>query len=144
MRILSVIKAMRVAVLVADFYKDIADGMRMRAVDVLHQADVEVKVLPVPGAFELPAALRMAMVKGYDGYIVLGCVIRGETEHYRYVCDCCCSGIMRLASEHALALGFGVLTVETKQQAEVRLDYGKRAAKSCLAMMALQRSIDAD
>ena len=134
---------MRVAVLVADFYQDIAAGLQEQALKVLHQADVETTLFHVNGALELPLVLRMVMAKGYDGYVILGCVIRGETEHYRYVCECCCHGVMRLASEQALPLGFGVLTVETKKQAEARFDYGARAAESCLKLITLKRTIDA-
>ena len=133
---------MRVAVLVADFYKDISAGLQEQALKVLHRAAVETELFHVNGALELPLLLRMVMAKGYDGYVVLGCVIRGETEHYRHVCACCYDGLMRLASQQALPVGFGVLTVETKRQAEARLNYGSRAAESCLKLMTLKRTID--
>ena len=108
--------------------------------------------LEVPGAFELPAAIRMnikAMESGsgyrfYDGYIALGCVIRGETSHYDYVCGECARGLMDLSLEFSLAIGFGVLTVENQGQAWARasvdqLDKGRSVANAALRMIEVKR-----
>ena len=68
------------------------------------------------GAFELPAALRMALSQGgapFDGFLLLGCVVRGETDHYEFICDAVCQGVMAIAAETGAAIGFGLLTVDT-------------------------------
>ena len=101
----------------------------------------------VPGAFEIPAAIRFAhfgQKAAYDGYVALGCVIRGETSHYDYVCGESARGLQSLALEHGLAIGYGILTVEDREQAWVRAAVTKKnkgadAARACLAMMTLRR-----
>ncbi|MBC6444464.1 MAG: 6,7-dimethyl-8-ribityllumazine synthase [Alphaproteobacteria bacterium GM202ARS2] len=129
----------RVAVITADFYDEIARGLQESASKVLHEKGIETTYIRVPGAFELPMALSRAIKTGvYDGYVVLGCVVRGETDHYRYVCESCCRGVMDVSCRADASVGFGVLTVATLAQARARLDYGARAARTCLAMMALQ------
>ena len=96
-----------------------------------------------PGALEIPAAIKFALDGNWDGYVVLGCVIRGETSHYDIVCDECARGVQSLAIEYGLAVGFGVLTVENEEQAWVRakpseMDKGGETARACLAMIALR------
>ncbi len=135
--------ALRVLILEARFYDQIADMLAAGAMRALDDAGVDHERVSVPGAFELPAALAMAVGTGrYDGYVALGCVIRGETSHYDYVCGECARGLSSLAGAHRLALGFGVLTTESREQAVARADpaqqdKGGGAAKACLAMMAL-------
>ena len=100
----------------------------------------------MPGALEIPAAIKFAMQGNWDGYVVLGCVIRGETSHYDIVCNECARGVQTLAVEHGLAIGFGVLTVEDEDQAWARakpsqMDKGGETARACLAMIALRREL---
>jgi len=138
----------------ARFYKDIADELAKGAIAALIEAGVTYDRLEVPGAFELPAAIRMNMDaknpnsgrRHYDGYIALGCVIRGETSHYDYVCGECARGLMDLSLEYSLAIGFGVLTVENQQQAWARasvdqLDKGRSVANAALRMVKVRREI---
>src|SRR5581483_9139814 len=102
----------------ARFYRGIADALAAGATAVLERAGATHVRVSVPGALELPAALAMASESGgYDGYVVLGCVIRGETSHYDVVVNECAHGVMHLAVDRQLALGFGVLTVENEEQA---------------------------
>ena len=132
----------RVAVITADFYTEIAQGLEDKANAVFEQNKVDPVPLRVPGAFELPMALAMAIKsEAYKGYVVLGCVVQGETDHYRYVCENCCRSVMALACDADAPLGFGVLTVATLEQARARLYYGERAAQACLKMMALQEKL---
>ena len=99
----------------------------------------------MPGAFEVPGVIAMAADSArYDGYIALGCVIRGETSHYDYVCGESARGLMTLAVDRRLAIGYGILTVENGDQAWVRADRqqknkGKDAAEACLAMLRLRK-----
>ncbi|MFP6748575.1 MAG: 6,7-dimethyl-8-ribityllumazine synthase [Alphaproteobacteria bacterium] len=141
-----------VLIVEARFYGDIADELAMGAMAALEAAGATYDRLEVPGAFELPAAIRMnikamELVGGrrrYDGYLALGCVIRGETSHYDYVCGECARGLMDLSLEFSIALGFGVLTVETQEQAWARaaadqLNKGGAVANAALRMIEIKR-----
>ena len=140
----------QVLILEARFYEDIADQLVTGAVGALDAAGVSHERIAVPGAFELPAALAMAIDSGrYDGFIALGCVIRGETSHYEHVCGECARGLATLAESHRIALGFGVVTAENREQAweraaTERKNKGAAAAEACLAMMAIRASFGAD
>ena len=128
----------------ARFYDDIADELVQGAQAALNAASATFETISVPGAYELPAAVRMAMESGrFDGYIALGCVIRGETSHYDYVCGESARGLMALCTEHGIALGYGILTTENRNQAWARAsradkDKGAVAARACLQMIALR------
>lgn len=131
---------------VAGYYSDITDELLLGARTHLQVADHSFEVIQVPGAFELPGAVRIAMQgpKAYDGYIALGCVIRGETSHYDIVCGECARGLQELAIHHNAAIGFGVLTVENKSQAQKRASVnggnkGREAAEAAMQMVALKR-----
>ena len=127
------------------FYEDIADELLQGATDALNEASATFDVITVPGAFEIPAAIRFALETGkYDGYVALGCVIRGETTHYDYVCAESARGLNHLAMEYSAAIGYGILTVETREQAWARADVnegdkGEKAVQACLAMIAIKR-----
>lgn len=141
-------RAPQILIVEARFYEDIADELVRGAVAVLNEAGAGHEKVGVPGAFEIPAAIglaaRSAGPSRYDGYIALGCVIRGETSHYDYVCGESARGLQHLAIEHGLAIGYGILTCETGEQAweRARVDRknkGADAATACLQMIALQR-----
>ncbi len=140
-------EAPHILLLEARFYEDIADELATGAIAALEAASATYERLSVPGAFELPAALRMALESGrFDGFVALGCVIRGETSHYDHICAECARGLNALAIEHGIALGFGLLTTENRDQAWDRAAVAKRnkgadAARACLAMMALKRRL---
>ncbi len=126
----------------AAFYQDIADHLRNGATAALQQRGVTYDVQTVPGALEIPAALNFAVngAQPYDAYIVLGCVIRGETSHYDIVCNESARGVYDLTLQHNLALGNGILTVENQTQAIVRADpaqknKGADAANAALDML---------
>ena len=141
-----------VLIVEARFYDDVADELAKGAIAALEAAGATYDRLEVPGAFELPAAIRMNIKamelvggrKRYDGYVALGCVIRGETSHYDYVCGECARGLMDLTLQYSLAIGFGVLTVENRDQAWARaatdqLDKGGTVAKAALRMIEVKR-----
>lgn len=143
--------SLNVMIVEAPYYGHIAAELLRGAVTTLDAAGAGHRRFTVPGAFEIPAAIRMALAAGerdpafrFDGYVALGCVIRGETTHYDYVCAESARGLQELALNHHLAIGFGILTVENEAQALARasLDQknkGGEAAAACLAMIALKR-----
>ncbi len=142
-----------VLIVEARFYEDLADAMAASVDGILADAGVDRTRWSVPGAFELPAAIRMALAAAsrrigpaYDGFVALGCVIRGETDHYEHICREASRGLMDLTLQFGIALGFGLLTCPTFELARVRAatdgrNKGADAARACLRMMALRRDL---
>lgn len=142
------IRKPRVLIVEARFYEDIADALFEGAKAAIEASDFEYDRIDVPGALEIPAAIRFAMnrtgSKAYDGYVALGCVIRGETTHYDIVTNESARGLQQLALEFQLAIGNGILTVENEEQAwdRARMDLqnkGGGAALACVAMIGLKQ-----
>ncbi len=133
----------------ARFYEAIADELYAGATAALEAAGATHDRVSVPGVLEIPAALAMAVKlrpADYDGYVLLGCVIRGETTHYDIVAEQSARAVMDLATAHTLAMGNGILTVENDEQAFARArasekDKGGGAAKAALAMIELRGKI---
>jgi 6,7-dimethyl-8-ribityllumazine synthase len=126
----------------ARFYEDIADELARGAMAVLEAVGATYERFAVPGALEIPAAVQIASTSArrFDGYVALGCVIRGETSHYDIVCGESARGLQDLALRHGLAIGNGILTVENEAQAWARarvdeMDKGGGAAQAMLAMI---------
>jgi 6,7-dimethyl-8-ribityllumazine synthase len=139
---------MHLLVLEARYYEAINDDLLAGVDRSLKKAGATYDVVSVPGSYELPAALNFARQgkKKYDGYVLLGCVIRGATSHYDLICESISFKFQDLAVEHSLALGFGVLTCENYEQAEERADptrknYGGHAAEAALKMIALKQQM---
>ena len=126
------------------YYQQISEGLQAGAIAALEDAGATYEVIEVPGALEIPAAIKFADGSGkYDGYVALGCVIRGETTHYDYVCSESAHGLQMLMMTHGLAIGNGILTTENRDQAWVRADpeqknKGKDAAVAALSLAALK------
>ena len=140
----------RYAIAVGTFYRELADRLVASASSVFTDAGAEgVDVFEVPGAFELPLAARFCAESGrYDGVACLGAVIRGETSHYDYVCGESARGIMDVQLSTGVPCGFGVLTVESMEQASARAGGGKRdsgrhAAEAVLALAAVRAQLGA-
>jgi 6,7-dimethyl-8-ribityllumazine synthase len=112
----------RLLIVRAPYYTAIVDGLRDGAVRILTEAGASFEVLDVAGALELAAAIRFAQVGNriYDGYVALGCVVRGETDHYDHVCREAMAGLTRVALDGPLCLGNGLLTVHSEDQALAR------------------------
>lgn len=144
----------RILLVEARYYADIADALLSGARRVIEAAGAECEVVTVPGALEIPGAIAMAHAAGlhagprFDGYVALGCVIRGETTHYEIVANESARGLMELTLTPRLAIGNGILTVENEAQAWARLDTskvehkGENAAKAALAMVQLRRQLN--
>jgi len=141
-----------VLIVEARFYPQISDELLRGATDALNAAGATFDRVEVPGVFEIPGAIRMAVAAAerrlYDGFLALGCVIRGETTHYDIVANESARALQELVAEFTLALGFGVLTVENEAQAWARArvdkkNKGAEAAQACLAMIGLKRRLAA-
>lgn len=143
-----------VLIVEARFYRDIADHLFKGAVAVLDEAGIGHERMVVPGVFEVPAAIRFAIrameihsaTRNYAGFIALGAVIRGETDHYDHICREASRALMDISVHQSVALGFGILTCENMEQAEKRADVahgnkGADAAEACLRMMELKKDL---
>jgi 6,7-dimethyl-8-ribityllumazine synthase len=127
-----------VGVVVSRFNGEISNRLLESALEALAAAGVveeRITVMPVPGAFELPiGAMALAKTRRYSCIVALGCVIRGETAHFEYVAGEAASGLQLAGLETGVPVAFGVLTVETADQAEARVDKGADAARAALEM----------
>jgi 6,7-dimethyl-8-ribityllumazine synthase len=132
------------AIAIGRFYEDLAERLEKGAREAFAQAGTEVEVFDVPGAFELPLAARYAADSGrFEGVACLGAVIRGETDHYDFVCAEAARGIQEVALTTGVPCAFGVLTCETMEQALARSgggkrDQGRHAAVAVLRMAELR------
>ena len=143
-----------VLIVEARFYEDIADELVRGAVAALEAAGATYERLSVPGAFEVPGAIAFVLSgmaggahrAAFDGFVALGCVIRGQTSHYEHVCTESARGLQDLAVQHGAAIGFGILTCDTGEQAWERAKVDKRnkgavAAQACLRMIEIKRAL---
>jgi 6,7-dimethyl-8-ribityllumazine synthase len=139
----------RVALCVARFYEEIADKLETGARAALAEAGIsDVDRLDVPGAFELPLVAKYAAESGrYQAIVCLGAVIRGETDHYEYVCGEAARGIQQVQLDTGIPCGFGVLTVDSMEQALDRVtggakrDTGRHAAEAVLASLRVKQEL---
>ncbi|MDD7908389.1 MULTISPECIES: 6,7-dimethyl-8-ribityllumazine synthase [Pseudovibrio] len=138
-----------ILVIEARFYEELADALYDGAEEVLERAGAKISRLAVPGVLEIPSALSMALAAmengdaDYDGFVLLGCVIRGETTHYDIVSNESARAIMELTIDAAVAVGNGIQTVENQEQAWARASADKKnkgggAAEACLAMIGVR------
>ncbi|WP_427450890.1 6,7-dimethyl-8-ribityllumazine synthase [Litorimonas sp. WD9-15] len=140
---------MKILVIEARYYESISEDLLQGALAKLQAAGAEVVKVNVPGALEIPHVISYAekAKAGYDGYVALGCVIRGETTHYDYVCEESARALMDLAVNHQLAIGNGIITVENEAQAIARSkpdqkDKGGFAASAVLRMIQLRDELN--
>ena len=142
-------EAPKIAIVVAPYYKDISDNLIAGAEAELKEVGAVVEIIEVPGALEIPSAIGIADRKGdFDGFVALGCVIRGETTHYETVCNDS-SRALTLLGLSGVAVGNGILTVENYEQAAVRADpsqqnKGGGAAAAALHLISLSRRLGED
>ena len=136
----------------APYYTHIAALLREGAERAIAEAGATFETIEVPGAFEIPGAIGMGAKSGnFDGFVALGCVIRGETSHYDHICESTADALQRLAVEQGVPIGYGILTCENEQQALVRAtpggngrDKGGESVRACLAMVAVKRRFAED
>jgi 6,7-dimethyl-8-ribityllumazine synthase len=144
-------RTLRLLIVEARFYEDISDALLRGARGVLDAAGAAYDTITVPGSLEIPAAIAMALDaaaakrRPYDGVIALGCVIRGDTYHFEVVANESGRGLMELAVRERIALGNGILTVNTEAQARARsgkaTNKGADAARAALDMARLRRDL---
>ena len=138
----------------ARFYEHISNALFDGAAAAMNAAGAQFERITVPGSLEIPAVIASAAKaeestgKGYDGYVALGCVIRGETFHFEIVAAESARGLMELALSRGLCIGNGILTVENEEQALVRaardkMDKGGDAARACLALIKIRARLEA-
>jgi len=141
---------MKIAIVASRFNPEIVDGLIKGAMDGLRSAGMnseDVTVIRVPGAFEIPlAAQRAAISKDFDGIVAIGCVIQGETHHFEYISQQATLGVGRVALDHNIPVAFGILTVDTEEQAMARSEAnennkGFEAATAAVEMINLLRKI---
>src|SRR5215475_13316659 len=113
------VKGARILVVESRYYPGIADALISGAEREIKKNGATLERIVVPGAFEIPGAIALAADR-YDGFVALGCVIRGETTHYDYVCGESARGLMDLSVRNKLAIGYGIVTVDTEEQAWAR------------------------
>ncbi len=140
----------RILLIRAPYYRDVVEGMTKATQAILQEVAAEVQSIDVAGAFELPQALRIALrgKKRFDGFVVLGCVVRGETDHYEFICNTAMDGLMQVAVQYGICLGTALLTVDTVAQAQARsretgANKGAEAAVACLKQIAIARVLEA-
>ena len=137
-------KPVKLLIVVAPFYRDIADNLIAGAKAEVEASGGTYEVIEVPGALEVPTAIGIAeRLSNFDGYVALGCVIRGETTHYETVCNDSSRGITLLGLQ-GLCIGNGILTTENRDQAWVRADKaqknkGRDAAEAALSLVRLNQ-----
>lgn len=144
-----------IMVVEARFYEDLSDALWEGAERALKHARATYERFTVPGALEIPAIIRLAHLaaeagtikRPFDGFVALGCVLRGETTHYETVCNESARGLMVLATDFGLCIGNGILTCETEEQAWARaraseLDKGGGAALAALALIEARRRLN--
>lgn len=144
----------RILIVEARFYPHISDALLDGATAAIGTAGGHFERIAVPGALEIPPAILFAARAGegagksFDGFVALGCVIRGETYHFEIVAGESARGLMQLSLQHGLCIGNGILTCENEDQAMVRAsrggqDKGGDAARACLALIAARSSLGA-
>jgi 6,7-dimethyl-8-ribityllumazine synthase len=139
---------LRVAVVAASWHAQVMDGLLAGAARACSDHSVEPTVVRVPGTFELPVVASALAQQGYDAVVALGVVIRGGTPHFDYVCSAATDGLTRVALDHTVAVGFGVLTCDTDEQALDRAglegsheDKGHEATSAALATARVLRGL---
>ncbi len=128
----------KVGIVTSRFNDNITNGLLAEAKKQLLESGVleaDCEFISVPGAMEIPFALqKLALTKKFDCLVAIGCVIKGDTPHFDYVCKMAQEGVLRVSLDNQLPIGFGVITVNTLEQAEARLHVGREAALAALEL----------
>lgn len=134
----------------APYYREVVDGLTEGAQRILNQAGGTFEVLDVAGAYELPQVIRIALRgnRRFDGFVALGCIVRGETDHYEFICAATMQGFLTVSLQFGICLGTGLLTCDTLAQAEARSgqdghNKGAEAAAAALLQISAGRRLGA-
>ena len=120
-------------IVIADYYKDISTGLLKSALDLLPKTSL-IKIIRVPGVFEIPVTLSKN-IKKYDGFLALGCIIKGQTPHFDFISQSSTDAIMTMSIESKKPIGNGIITCLNMQQAIARKKKGKEAAKAVISVL---------
>jgi 6,7-dimethyl-8-ribityllumazine synthase len=120
-------------IVVADYYKDISKGLLKSAYDILPKS-ASVKTIKVPGVFEIPVTISKNMKK-YDGFLALGCVVKGQTPHFDFISQASTDAIMKLSIENKKPIGNGIITCLNLKQAAARKKKGREAAEAAMSVL---------
>jgi 6,7-dimethyl-8-ribityllumazine synthase len=120
-------------IVIADYYKDISNGLLKSATNVLPKMSF-IKIIIVPGVFEIPVTISKN-IKKYDGFLALGCVIKGQTPHFDFISQATTDAIMKLSVENRKPIGNGIITCLNMKQAVVRKKKGREAAKAVMSIL---------
>ena len=120
-------------IVIADYYGDIANGLLKSAKDILPKLNI-IKTIYVPGVFEIPVTISKN-IKKYDGFLALGCVIKGQTPHFDFISQASTDAIMKLAVESKKPIGNGIITCLNMRQAIARKKKGREAAKAVISVL---------
>ena len=120
-------------IVIADYYKDIAEGLLSSARNLLPKSSL-IKIINVPGVFEIPVTISKN-IKKYDGFLALGCVIKGQTPHFDFISQATTDAIMRISVECKKPIGNGIITCLNMNQAKTRKKKGREAAKAVISVL---------
>ena len=120
-------------IVVANYYKDIADGLIKNALKIIPKKDI-IKIVKVPGAFEIPVTISKNLKK-YDAFLALGCVIKGQTPHFDFISQASTDAIMKLSIESKKPIGNGIITCLNINQAKARKKKGAEAAEAVVSII---------
>ena len=120
-------------IVIADYYKDIAEGLLSSARDLLPKSSL-IKIINVPGVFEIPVTISKN-IKKYDGFLALGCIIKGQTPHFDFISQATTDAIMRISLECKKPIGNGIITCLNMKQAKTRKKKGREAAKAVISVL---------
>ena len=120
-------------IVVADYYKDIADGLLKTALKIIPRKNI-VKIIKVPGTFEIPVTISKNL-KRYDGFLALGCVIKGQTPHFDFISQATTNAIMKLSIDNKKPIGNGIITCLNMTQARARRKKGAEAAEAVISVL---------
>ena len=128
----------KILIVIADYYKDIADGLLKSALKLISKKN-NIKVINVPGAFEIPVTISKNINK-FNAFIALGCIIKGETDHYYFICQAVTTGLMNITINSKKPIGFGILTCKNLKQAKYRSSLlkknkGKEVAQGIISIL---------
>ena len=142
----------KILLVCSPYYKDVTSNLIKGASDLLEAKSVDYKILNVPGALEVAPAIKFIFEKSlkkpnFDGFVALGCVIRGETYHFEIVANESARALIELSINYSIPIGNGILTVSNKDQAIIRsdpkqLNKGADAALACLSLINIKNSIN--
>ena len=120
-------------IVIADYYTDVSNGLLKSAINVLPKMSF-IKIIKVPGVFEIPVTISRN-IKKYDGFLALGCVIKGQTPHFDFISQATTDAIMKLSVENRKPIGNGIITCLNMKQAVVRKKKGREAAEAVMSIL---------